>query len=123
MVTKLDTKIVYQSHIYKIRSTDHDTIDPHLLLAVLTSPVVQDQIYSKRFTQDIFDTLGARIHELVIPIPKDKSTRSQLIREVNRIMRAKVRNRQQMSSIIFNVAPCDGADQESEYSFFLRNIT
>ena len=123
MVTKLDTKIVYQSHIYKIRSTDHDTIDPHLLLAVLSSPLVQDQIYSKRFTQDIIDTLGARIHDLVIPIPKDEATRSKTIGDVKRIMRTKVRTRQQMSSVIFNVATCDGADPESEYSFFLRNIT
>ena len=123
MVTKLDTKIVYQSHIYKIRSTDHDSVDPYLLLAVLTSPIVQDQIYSKRFTQDIIDTLGARIRELVIPFPKDESTRAQLIGDVKRIMEAKVWARQQMSSIIFSVAPCDGNDPESEYSFFLRNIT
>ena len=123
MVTKLDTKIVYQSHIYKIRSTDHEIIDPHLLLAILASPIVQNQIYAKRFTQDIIDTLGARIHELVIPVPKDDDKRSQLVDDVKRIMESKVSARRQISSIIFNVAPYDEVDPESGYSFFLRNIT
>ena len=37
LVTALDTKIVYQSHIYKIRSTTPDDVHPYLLLAVLSS--------------------------------------------------------------------------------------
>ena len=122
MITRLDTRIVYQSHIYKIRSKDHEIMNPFLLLAVLSSPIVQNQIYAKRFTQDIIDTLGARLYELVIPIPKDVQVRRQLIEDVQQIMEAKVAARQRISSIIFNVAPAEEADPESEYSFFLRNI-
>jgi len=82
LVTKYDVKIVYQSHIYKIRSNRHDVLHPFLLLAVLTSPIVKAQISSKRFTQDIIDTLGARIKELVLPIPKDAATRNEIIDNV-----------------------------------------
>jgi type I restriction enzyme M protein len=71
LVTKFDTKIVYQSHLYKIRVNKPKVISPYVLLAALSSKPVVDQIQSKRFTQDIIDTLGKRINELVLPIPKN----------------------------------------------------
>ena len=71
LVTNYDTKIVYQSHLYKIRVLKEEILSPFILLAALSSRPVIEQIQSKRFTQDIIDTLGKRINELVIPIPKD----------------------------------------------------
>lgn len=122
MVTRLDTRIVYQSHIYKIRSNDHKEINPYLLLALLSAPVVQNQIYAKRFTQDIIDTLGRRVNELVIPIPKNNDEKSRIIDRVTSIMETKVATRQQMAEILWNAAPTEEMDPEAEYSFFLRNI-
>jgi type I restriction enzyme M protein len=78
-VSKYDTKIVYQSHLYKIRVKNHEIISPYILLAALSSPLVIAQIQSKRFTQDIIDSLGKRINELVIPIPKDRQKRDKII--------------------------------------------
>ena len=86
MVTENDLPLVYQSHIYKIRSKNHDEIDPHLLLAMLSSPCVEKQIYSKRFTQDIIDTLGPRIKELILPIPKSRKLKEKIISDVKRII-------------------------------------
>ena len=86
MVTEDDLPLVYQSHIYKIRSKNHDKIDPHLLLAMLSSPCVEKQIYSKRFTQDIIDTLGPRIRELTLPIPKSRKLKEKIISDVKRII-------------------------------------
>lgn len=59
MISENEIKIVYQSHLYKIRSNDHEKINPWLLLALLTSPIVKQQIRSKQFTQDIIDTLSS----------------------------------------------------------------
>lgn len=56
MISENETKIVYQSHLYKIRCNDFDKLDPWLLLALLSSPIVKVQIRSKQFTQDIIDT-------------------------------------------------------------------
>ena len=56
MISENDTKIVYQSHLYKIRSNDWEKVNPWLLLALLSSPIVKQQIRSKQFTQDIIDT-------------------------------------------------------------------
>ena len=47
-------------------------------MAGLSSKPVVKQIQSKRFTQDIIDSLGKRINELVIPLPKDKNKRDKI---------------------------------------------
>lgn len=79
MVTPAEKEILYQSHIYKIRVNDNDRgINPFLLLAILTSPAVQRQIRAKQFTQDIIDSLGDRIRELILPIPKDELKRTMI---------------------------------------------
>ena len=69
-VTRYDTKIVYQSHIYKIRVHKGAPFDNYLLLAILSSQPILAQIKALSFTQDIIDTLGDRINDLVLPVPK-----------------------------------------------------
>lgn len=73
IVSEADKEILFQSHLYKIRvnSNPYD-INPYLLLAILSSTVVQKQIRCKQFTQDIIDSLGERINELILPVPKSK---------------------------------------------------
>lgn len=71
IVTDLDWKIIYQSHILKFKVLAKSRMDPYLLLALLPSPLVKSQIFTKRFTQDIIDTMGSRWAELVLPMPKD----------------------------------------------------
>jgi type I restriction enzyme M protein len=88
-ITEYDTHIVYQSHIYKLRITDHLKISPYLLLAIISSAPVQRQIKSKRFTHDIIDSLGDRIYELVIPIPKNP----ELCERVSRIVEKAIQDR------------------------------
>lgn len=79
IVTDQDQEILFQSHIYKIRVNANNLgLNPYLLLAVLSSPVVQKQIRSKQFTQDIIDSLGERIRELVLPIPKRETARARI---------------------------------------------
>ena len=79
IVSEADNKILYQSHLYKIRVNENNyDLDPYLLLAILSSTVVQKQIRSKQFTQDIIDSLGERIKELLLPIPKSKETRKRI---------------------------------------------
>lgn len=74
MITKYDTKIVYQSHLYKIRVADGNqyNLDKYYLLAVLSSEYVRQQIFAKTFSQDIINSLGDRLKELIIPITTDK---------------------------------------------------
>ena len=39
---------------------------------------MQLQVRSKQFTQDIIDSLGERINELILPIPKSEDTRDRV---------------------------------------------
>lgn len=74
MITKYDTKMVYQSHLYKIRVAEGNkyNLDRYYLLAVLSSEYVRQQIFAKTFSQDIINSLGDRLKELTIPIATDK---------------------------------------------------
>ena len=111
IVTKYDVKIIYQSHIFKIRAKKHDVLHPYLLLAVLTSPIVKEQIASKRFTQDIIDTLGGRINELILPIPKNEESKKDIIESVRAVIDHKNAVREIARKIILGVAPV-GEDAE-----------
>ena len=95
IITKYDLKILYQSHLYKIRVLKNtEWINPYLLIAVLSSDAVQSQIKSKRVTHDIIDSLGARIHELMLPIPKRDSLRDDITRTVKKVIRDRTEARE-----------------------------
>lgn len=78
ILTKQDAKITYCGGIYKIRVKKPDALDPYLLLALLNTPIVRRQMRAKQFTRDVIDTLGKRIFEVVIPIPRDSIKRQEI---------------------------------------------
>lgn len=94
IVTGYDEKIVYQSHIYKIRCLDHNRLSPYLLLAILSSDPVIRQIRAKTFTQDIIDSLGRRINEIVLPIPKSLEVRLEIEALVKKVVADRVEARE-----------------------------
>jgi len=104
MVSKYDAKIVYQSHLYKIRVIDKKVISPFILLAVLSSAPVQEQIKSKRFTQDIIDSLGNRIHDLILPIPKDNTLRKRIENNVKKALEDRMEARELARQACLDVA-------------------
>lgn len=95
IVTEADLPMLFQSHIYRVRVLKPSTISPWLLFACLNTPIVKRQIRSKQFTQDIIDTLGKRLTEILIPVPKDGTISAKIGRETQEIIegRAKLRNR------------------------------
>lgn len=103
MLTQADTRILYQSHLYKIRVLQPHVLSPYLLLATLNSPIVKRQVWAKRFTQDIIDTLGNRILELVLPIPKEQSLREGIIAETRSIVEGRAALRQKARSVALAV--------------------
>ena len=117
LVTASDIQIVYQSHIYKIRSKNKEKIHPYLLLAILSSPIVKEQIYSKRFTQDIIDTLGARLYELILPIPKSDALKAEIISQVEEVIRFRTLAKQSAIKASITVAPTAHYDPESQHDF------
>lgn len=115
MITESETKIVYQSHLWKIRSLDHDKLNPYLLLALLSSPIVKQQIRAKQFTQDIIDTIGRRVYELVLPFPKDKEHESAIIRKVQEVFSKRTEAKNLMRNVLLNITPVHDYDDGSSF--------
>ena len=112
IITKDDEEIVFQSHIYKIRVEKPDSLDPLLLMALLSCPLVKTQIFAKRFTQDIIDTLGERIHELKLPIPKDKAVQREISQKVKAIIEYKQKAKEMTRKVVASVVPSNGDDNK-----------
>jgi type I restriction enzyme M protein len=93
LITADDTRILYQSHFYKLRVRETCPFCCYLLLAALSSVPVQKQILAKRLTQDIIDSLGNRIQELILPIPKDKARREKIAQMVKQTIQHRIEAR------------------------------
>jgi type I restriction enzyme M protein len=111
-ITEFDTRIVFQSHMYKLRVKQPHRLSPYLLLAVLSSEPVQQQIQAKRFTQDIIDSLGDRITELVLPLPKSKATRKRITDAVEKSILERVASRELARQACLDVVRVETAATE-----------
>jgi len=93
MVNQGEERMVFCGGLYKLRSLDRRSLPPHLLLALLNSYIVKRQIRSKQFTRDVIDTVGRRLDEVLLPIPKDAGLRRELAEIVCRVVEARLRAR------------------------------
>jgi len=107
MVTESDLPMVFQSHIYRVRVLKQDVIDPWLLFALLNTPIVRLQVKAKQFTQDIIDTLGKRILEIALPIPRDKKRVAQVSADCKRIIEMRIKLRGEASTLVASIGPAD----------------
>lgn len=94
LITRYDVKICYQSHIYKIRVHPGAPLDCYLLLALLSSEPVVSQIRALSFTQDIIDSLGDRIQELVLPVPKSAEKKRSVSDLVHKVIQDRIEARE-----------------------------
>ena len=86
MVTSEDTKIVYQSHFRKLRVLKKNIISPYTLLGLLGLEIVQKQIEAKSFRQGTISTLGSRLKDIIVPIPKDQKLKNKMHQEIKSII-------------------------------------
>ncbi|MCL5022073.1 MAG: hypothetical protein M1497_01655 [Nitrospirae bacterium] len=103
ILTENDTKILYCGGLYKLRVKDKGKLDPYLLLAILNTPIVRRQMRAKQFTRDIIDTLGKRLFEVVLPIPKNTEIRKKIADETRRVIEKRVELRNRAREIAFEV--------------------
>lgn len=100
MVTDQDLPLLYQSHLYKLRVERQEELSPYLLLAALTSTYAQRQIRSFCVSQDIIDSLGSKIREVRLPIPKQPSKRQRVAAMVEESIRDRARARELARSAV-----------------------
>jgi hypothetical protein len=96
LITNCDTKMLYCGGLIKIRTNNKEYIDEYLLLGLLNSYIVKRQIRTKQFTRDVIDTLGRRLTEVIIPIPKDEEVRREISNRVKQIINSRINAREEM---------------------------
>lgn len=93
-ITKYDVKAVIQSHLYKIRVNQNPFFDRYYLLALLSSSYVTSQIKTLTFTQDIINSLGDRIKDILLPISKNVSHRNKISKLVKKVIKDRTEARE-----------------------------
>ena len=99
-ITKLDTKIIIQSHIFQIKTLENDEyIDSYLLLYLLNLDIVQKQIQAITFVQGTIATIGNRIMEVVLPIPSGINTRKEISDYIRNIINSKTEIKKKIQNL------------------------
>jgi type I restriction enzyme M protein len=99
LLTEHDVRIVIQSHFRVIRSLDPKFLDPFLLLYLFRHPVVRIQVEAKTFIQSTIATLGSRIKELILPVPKDLSSLTETLATLRRNITERARLRMELQDL------------------------
>lgn len=100
-----DLPLVYCGGIVKLRSNDHSRLPPGLLYGLLNTPFLRKQMRSKQFTRDVIDTLGRRLREVVLPLPKDNSVRKQMAEHISNLCRTRVKLRTSLDTFVEHLFP------------------
>jgi len=93
IITDEDEKMLFCGGLYKIRVNVNDSLDQWILLAILNSYLVKRQIRTKQFTRDVIDTIGKRLYEIILPIPKSKTVRESLSLQMKSIVESRMQGR------------------------------
>jgi hypothetical protein len=107
IVQPTDVPALFCGGLYRIRSLDHDALDPYLLLGVLNSYIVKRQFRAKQFTRDVIDTLGKRLFEVHLPWPKDGRFRGQLADRIRAVVEERTLARDRLKLLSSQYAPLE----------------
>ena len=103
-ITKLDTKIIIQSHIFQIKTLENDEyIDSYLLLFLLNLDIVQKQIQAITFIQGTIATIGNRIMEVVLPIPSEINKREEISDYIRKIINSKTKIKTKIQNLSLKI--------------------
>lgn len=114
ILTEHDTKLLYCGGIYKIRVKKPKLLDPYLLLALLNCPIVRRQMRAKQFTRDVIDTLGKRLLEVIIPIPKDTNKKKNIADVTRETVETRVELRNKARWIALDIEGIKQVNDEDE---------
>lgn len=103
MITNRDALSLFCGGLIKFRMLS-ELLDPFLFLGLINSYIVKRQIRSKQFTRDVIDTLGNRIDEVVLPIPKSKALRTAISESVRQVTETRICARDQIVEISHTLA-------------------
>ena len=86
MVCREDLPLTLQDHVFRLRVAANSGVDPHLLLAALSTAFVQRQIRARQFSADVIDKIGERHLGVRVPVPVDPAERNALADRVRQVI-------------------------------------
>lgn len=104
IITADDVKSLFCGGLFKFRVLGGN-LDPFLFLGLMNSYIVKRQMRTKQFTRDVIDTLGRRIEEVILPIPKSPALRSAISDAVRQVVQSRVKARIAISRLVSEIAP------------------
>jgi hypothetical protein len=104
IITAEDVKSLFCGGLFKFRVLGGN-LDPFLFLGLMNSYIVKRQMRTKQFTRDVIDTLGNRIEEVVLPIPKSQILRKAISDSVRNVIQSRVQTRDQITKLALEIAP------------------
>ena len=99
IITGADKQSLFCGGLFKIRVNEDRELDPFLFLGLLNSYIVKRQFRSKQFTRDVIDTLGNRVDDVLIPIPRSAALRGAISEAVKETVTARVQARAALSAL------------------------
>jgi len=102
MITRLDLKILIQSHVRKLRLANSYDFDAFYLMYLLNLDIVQRQIKAKTFVQATISTIGNRLDEIKLPVHASKSQIENISKEVQAIITEKANLRERAMKLYKN---------------------
>jgi restriction endonuclease S subunit len=105
IITKEDAKSLFCGGLFKFRVLPGNALDPFLFLGLLNSYIVKRQIRTKQFTRDVIDTIGNRIEEVILPIPKSDVLRKSISNAISDLISSRVEAREKISALTKSVVP------------------
>ena len=109
IVTRADTKALFCGGLYKIRVKRDPIIDPFLFLGLINSYIVKRQFRARQFTRDVIDTLGNRIDDVLVPIPKRADLRKAISDAVRETVSTRIAARDEVRRL------CDQLSRRSQW--------
>ena len=79
---------------------------------MLKTPIVRRQMRSKQFTRDIIDTLGKRLFEVVLPLPKDAKLRKRIADETRKVIETRASLRDRAKAIALEIEGTNAVVEE-----------
>ncbi len=104
IITKQDVKSLFCGGMFKFR-IQGGNLDPFLFLGLMNSYIVKRQMRTKQFTRDVIDTLGNRIEEVVLPIPKSPALRKAISSAVRGVVKSRINARDIIAKLSLDIAP------------------
>jgi hypothetical protein len=114
LVQEEDVPLLFCGGIYKMSFPKRSSFSPGLCYTLLNLPIVRQQMRNKQFTRDVIDTLGHRIREVVLPVPKDPKARARAGKFVYDACKKRVGLRAELAQRCKNLfgPPTDDGDED-----------